>query len=116
MNVREILDKLEECNEEATVSCILQSTDGESMRDTKVIRTESDEGLVDIVVMDINQEGIIVTELIDELRNYGEDLRVAIKENRIIPVRFPYEIIGVDCQGNFVNLKLPQLMARLFKE
>lgn len=53
MNVREILDQLEECNEEATVLCIMQFEKDRSFHYTKVLRTESGRDLVDIIVMNI---------------------------------------------------------------
>ena len=72
--------------------------------------------LVDIIVMDISDKGITVGELKNELRLYEDSLPVFIKENRLRPVRFPYEIIGVEKNGDTVFLKLPQIMADLYKQ
>jgi len=70
--------------------------------------------LVDIIVMNITDDGIKVKELKNELRTYETTLPVFIKENRLEPVRFPYEIIGVENNENFVLLELPQLMGNLY--
>jgi len=40
MNVREILDQLEECRDDATVSCIMQSEKDGTFYYTKALRTE----------------------------------------------------------------------------
>ncbi len=116
MNVREILDQLEECNEEATVSCIMQFEKDKSLHFTQVLRTETDKNLVDIIVMDISDKGITVKELKNELGLYKDFLPVFIKENRLTPIRFPYEVIGVENEDDTVLLRLPVLMANLYKQ
>lgn len=115
MNVKELLNQLEECNEESTVACVMQSADA-SIYHTIVIRTEVEEELVDIIVMDINDKGLTVKQLKDELSEYEATLPVCIKENRLKPVRFPYQINGVKNEGDIVYLELPTLMAGLYKE
>ena len=116
MNVREILDQLEECNEEATVSCILQSQKDGSFFFTEILRTKIENNLVDIVVKIMEDKGITVKELKNELGQYKASLPVFIKEDRLKPKRFPYEIIGVENKSDTVLLKLPQLMADLYKQ
>ncbi len=115
MNVRELINQLEECNEKATVSCIMQSEKDGSLYSTEVIRTEIEDKLVDIIVMDISDKGITVKKLKNELSLYKTTLPVCIKENRLKPVRFPYQIIGVENKDDIVFIKLPQLMGDLFK-
>jgi len=116
MNVGELLDQLEECNEEATVSCIMQSEKDASIYDTVVIRTEEEKELVDIIVMNISDKGITVKMLMDDLKSYNANLPVCIKENRMKPFRFPYQVNGIKNNGDLVYLELPKLMAGLFKE
>ncbi len=115
MNVREILDQLEKCNEEATVSSIMQSEKDESFYFTVVLRTERENDLVDIVVMDIRDEGITVKELKNELELYEDHFPVFIKENRLRPIRFPYEVVGVENNNDTVLLRLPHLMGNLYE-
>jgi hypothetical protein len=116
MNVRELLDDLEECNEEATVSCIVQSEKDASLYDTVVIRTESEEKSVYIIVMDINDKGITVRQLKNELNSYKATLPVCIQVNKLKPVRFPYQVNGIEDKGDIIYLKLPTLRAGLFEE
>ena len=116
MNVRELINQLEECNEGATVSCTLQSEKDGSFYSTEVIRTELEDILVDIIVMDIGEKGITVKKLKNELRLYKTTLPVCIKENRLKPVRFPFQIIGVENKDDIVFIKLPQLIGDLLKQ
>ena len=116
MDVRELIDDLEDCNEEATVSCVMQSEKDASLYHTVVIRTELEEESVNIIVMDISDKGITVRQLKNELRAYKTTLPVCIKVNKLKPVRFPYQINGIEDEGDVVYLKLPTLMAGLFKE
>ena len=116
MNIREILDQLEECNEEATVSCIIQSQKDGSLFFTEVLRTKIENNLVDIVVRNIKDKGITVKKLKNELGQYKASLPVFIKEDRLKPIRFPYEIIGVENNGDIILLKLPTLMGDLYKQ
>lgn len=116
MNVREILDQLEECNEEATVSCIMQSKKDGSFFFTDVLRTKIENNLVDIVVKIMKDKGMTVKELKNELGQCKAFLPVFIKEDRLKPKRFPYEIIGIENKSDVVILKLPQLMADLYKQ
>ena len=116
MNVRNLLHQLEECNEEATVSCIMQSKKDASFYNTVVIRTAEEKELVDIIVMNISDKGITVKKLIDDLKTYNANLPVCIKEKRLKPVRFPYQVNGIKNKGDIVYLELPKLMADLFKE
>ncbi len=116
MNVRELIDDLEECNEEATVSCVMQSEKDATLYHTVVIRTESEEETVNIIVLDISDIGITVRQLKNELNTYKTTLPVCIKVNKLKAVRFPYQINGIKCEDDVVYLKLPTLMAGLFKE
>ena len=116
MNVGELIDELEECNEEATVSCVIQSEKDASLYHTVVIRTILEEESVNIVVMDISDKGITVRKLKNELSGYEATFSVCIKVNKLKPVRFPYQINGIKDEGDVVYLKLPPLMAGLFKE
>ena len=116
MNVGELIDELEECNEEATVSCVIQSEKDASLYHTVVIRTILEEESVNIVVMDINDKGITVMQLKNELCAYKATLPVCIIINKLKPVRFPYQINGIENDGDVVYLKLPTLMAGLYKE
>lgn len=63
-----------------------------------------------------SNNGITVKELKIELGLYQDSLPVFIKENRLIPVRFPYEVIDVENENDTVLLKLPLLMANLYKQ
>ena len=116
MNVRELIDDLEECNEEATVSCVMPSEKDASLYHTVVIRTELEEESVNIIVMNIGDKGITVRQLKNELSVYQVTLPVCIKVNKLKPVRFPYQINGIKVEDDVVYLKLPSLMAGLFKE
>ncbi|MFX1243015.1 MAG: hypothetical protein ACFFA7_17350 [Promethearchaeota archaeon] len=58
MNVGQIIKKLEKCNEEATVSCIVPSQKDDKFHSTEVIRTHLDNDLVEIIVMEINGKNI----------------------------------------------------------
>ncbi len=116
MNVRELIDDLEECNEQATVSCVMQSEKDASLYHTVVIRTELKEDSINIIVMNISDKGITVRQLKNELSKYKATLPVCIKVNKLKTVRFPYQVNGIEDKGDVVYLKLPTLMAGLFKE
>ncbi|MFW9971690.1 MAG: hypothetical protein ACFFDF_15955 [Candidatus Odinarchaeota archaeon] len=116
MNVGELLAHLGECNEEATVCCIMQSEKDASIYDTVVIRTEEEKELVDIIVMNISGKGITVKMLMDDLKSYNANLPVCIKENRLKQIHFPYQVNGIKNNGDLVYLEIPKLMAGLFKE
>ncbi len=115
MNVRELIDDLEGCNKEATVYCVMQSEDA-TFYHTVVIRTELEEKLVDIIVMNIDDKGITVKQLKNELSAYKATLPVCIRVNKLNSVRFPFQINGIEDKGDVVYLELPTLMAGLFKE
>ena len=111
MIVMQLLDELKTCNKKATVSCILQSEKNSSFYYTKAIRTTLNNNRVNILVMSMNDDGITVQALINELEDYGRTLPVFIEENRIRrPHRF-FELLGIEKQDKIVGLKISQKMA-----
>jgi len=111
MDVMQLLDELKTCNEKATVSCILQPEKNSSFYYTKAIRTTLDNSRVIILVMIMNDDGMTVQALINELEDYGKTLPVFIVENRIRPPRRLFELLGIEKQDKIVHLKIPQKMA-----
>ena len=83
---------------------------------TDVLRTKIENNLVDIVVKIMKDKGMTVKELKNELGQCKAFLPVFINEDRLKPKRFPYEIIGIENKSDVVILKLPQLMADLYKQ
>ena len=72
--------------------------------------------LIDLVVMNIQDKGLTVKQLKNELESYENHLPVYIKENRLKPIRFPDGIIGIDNQNDVVYLKIPQRLADLAEQ
>ncbi|MBD3215029.1 MAG: hypothetical protein GF311_20625 [Candidatus Lokiarchaeota archaeon] len=116
MNVGELLDQLEECNEEDTVNCIMQSENDGSFYHTIAIGTEAGAQLVNIILANITGEGITVRRLKNELNAYEATLLVSVKINRFNPKQFRYQINGIINRGDVVYLKLPQFMSDLYEE
>ncbi|MBD3198421.1 MAG: hypothetical protein GF316_00275 [Candidatus Lokiarchaeota archaeon] len=116
MNVGELLDQLEECNEEATVNCIMQSENDASFYHTIAIGTETGAQVVNIILMNIMGEGISVKELKNELNAYEATLPVSVRINRLNPIQFPYEVNGILNRGDIAYLELPQLIGNLYEE
>ena len=115
-DIREILDQLEKCRNDATVSCIMQSVEDGTFYDTKALRTEIEGESVLIVVMEIDDDGITVKLLRDGLEIYEDHMSVFVRENRMRTTNLSYEVIGVENNDNIVLLKLPQRMANLYKQ
>lgn len=116
MIVREILDQLEKCRNDATVSCIMQSVKDGTFYYTKALRTEIEGDSVLIVVMEIGDDGITVKGLRDGLEIYEDHMSVSVRENRMRTTNLSYEVIDVENNDDSVLLKLPQRMANLYKQ
>lgn len=113
MNVKQLLDELKTCNDEATVSCILQQENDNSFYYTKAMRTALNNKRVIIIVISMSDDGITVQALIEELENYGKTLPVFIEENRIKRPHRLFELLDIEKQDNIISLKIPQKMADL---
>lgn len=111
MDVMQLLDELITCNKKATVSCIMQPEENSSFYDTKAIRTALDNNRVIILVMSMNDEGMTVQTLINELKDYGKTLPVFIEENRLRRPHRLVKLLGIEKQDKIVWLRIPQKMA-----
>ena len=109
-NVGELLEELNECNKNATVSSIIQMRD-KNFYEAKVLRAGmEEEKRVVINAFDISDKGITVKELIKFIESYDEKLPVFVKEMTINkPPRY-FEILSLEKHETLVTLKLPQAL------
>jgi len=114
MNVGELINELDQCNENATVSSILQEINETTFYETKVIRTEKEkENRINILVMDTNGKGITVNKLKSQIEQYNENLPVFVKEMPMNRPRRSFEILNIKRHKTIIMLEIPQRLTNL---